>query len=131
MKKILLLFSFFICLQANAQYGGNYSLSEEYGVAQLMNKFKAINQSQDKVDGYRLQICQEYTSETVYQKEAEFNRFFPQWSSYVTYKQPLFKLRAGNFVDRLEAFKALKMVKRKFPGAFLVPYEVDMSSIRY
>lgn len=131
MKKYFVFILFFFCLHADAQRGGNYSLSEEYGISQLMNKYKAMNQSQDKIDGYRLQICQEYTSETVYEKEAELNQLFPQWPSYVTYKQPLFKLRAGNFVDRLEAFKALKMVKRKFPSAFLVPYEVKLSSIRF
>jgi len=130
MKKVILFILCCFCLQAEAQRG-NYSLSEESGIAQLMYKYQAVNQSKDMIEGFRLQICQEYTSETVYEREAQLNRLFPQWPSYVTYKQPLFKLRAGNFVDRLEAFKALKMVKRKFPSAFLVPYEVQLSGIRF
>lgn len=128
MKKLLFLLFFTVSLQAQSGFN---QVKEDAGVTALMEKFRTMNQMIKTVPGYRLQIAQEYKSDAVYEKQSMFINSFPEWTTYVTYDQPYFKLRAGNFVDRLEAFKALKEVKKKFDSAFLVPYDVSVSRIKY
>lgn len=128
MKKLLLLLFLTVSLQAQSGYN---RVTEDSGISALMEKFRSMNQMVKTVPGYRLQIAQEYKSDVVYQKQAMFINRFPEWTTYVTYDQPYFKLRAGNFIDRLEAFKALKEVKKKFDSAFLVPYDISVSRIKY
>ena len=44
---------------------------------------------------------------------------FENWKSNIVYEYPNFKIWAGSFATRLEADRALKEVKRKFPSAFI------------
>ncbi len=45
----------------------------------------------------------------------------------VAWKQPYYRVRLGAFASRAEARQALATVKRRFPGAFLVPALVTLT----
>lgn len=137
MKSIF--FIFFFSFLSLALFGqeeeyvipGSVYFQENHGVAQLIEKYRMIHQNNPSLPGYRIQISQEYKSQSVYEKESKVEEYFPEFTTYVTYNQPYFKLRCGNFVDRLEAFKALKRVRRKFDSAFLVPETIWLTDINY
>lgn len=131
----ILLVSFFsLVLSAQEEdyvIPGSVYFQENHGIAQLIEKYRMIHQNNPSLPGFRIQISQEYKSQSVYEKEGEVEKYFPEFRTYVTYNQPYFKLRCGNFVDRLEAFKALKRVRKKFDSAFLVPETIWLSDINY
>lgn len=45
---------------------------------------------------------------------------FPDWSNYIEYEQPNYKIRVGDFRTRLEADRALVEVKKTFANAFIL-----------
>ena len=51
--------------------------------------------------------------------KAQFENAFPDIPIYLTYAEPYFRLRAGNFRNRVEAEKSLRRIKRQFKEAFV------------
>ena len=51
--------------------------------------------------------------------KSRFERAFPDIPIYLTYVEPHFLLRAGDFRNRVEAEKCLRQIKPKFKEAFV------------
>jgi len=49
----------------------------------------------------------------------KFEKAFPDIPIYLSYAEPYFRLRAGNFRNRVEAEKCLRCIKPKFKEAFV------------
>lgn len=81
----------------------------------------------DKIDGYRIQITAFSGNNSRNRAEGEkaaFKSNFPGISVYLTYTEPYFKLRAGNYYTRLEAYKDLKRIQLTYPNAYIVPDKI-------
>lgn len=50
---------------------------------------------------------------------------------YMKYQQPYFKVKVGNFYNRITAYPSYKRLKKHFPTALLVPEIIDMRNIQY
>ncbi|MFN8308469.1 MAG: SPOR domain-containing protein [Chitinophagales bacterium] len=118
MKKSLTAFSIFFTLTAFAQTSG--SIQAQPKIAELMEAYKNYNRKNDLVDGYRLQIAFSNDRQEVYGDKAKLYKEFPNEHFYVTYEQPSYKLRLGDFTTRMAAFQKLQEVLPKYPGAFIV-----------
>ncbi|GIV61195.1 MAG: hypothetical protein KatS3mg044_0061 [Rhodothermaceae bacterium] len=83
------------------------------------------------VQGYRIQIQQSLNKEEAFQAEADVLAWWaslPQeerpvsdLSVYVTYHQPYYRVRVGDFTDREAADRLLALIKQRFPSAFVAP----------
>lgn len=72
--------------------------------------------------GYRIQIYQgksEAQAESVRAKVAELEGFERE-AVYLNYRSPNFRVKVGNYTDRLEAYRAYQKIKEFFPSALLV-----------
>ena len=69
-------------------------------------------------DFYKIQIYSGNRNSAQAAKK-NFTSTFNDWPSKIVYETPNFKIWAGNFRTRLEADRALKRIKREFPGAFI------------
>ncbi len=81
----------------------------------------------DKIDGYRIQITAFSGNNSRNRAEGEkaaFKSNFPGISVYLTYTEPYFKLRVGNYYTRLEAYKDLKRIQLTYPNAYIVPDKI-------
>jgi hypothetical protein len=56
--------------------------------------------------------------------KSKFAALHPDVESYLIYQQPYFRLRAGNFRTRMEAYKLFKVVQKEFPSVFIVNDEI-------
>lgn len=70
--------------------------------------------------GYRVQVYADNNARTAKaearQRERAISQQFPQWSTYVTYASPFWRLRVGDFRADYEAEKAAADIKRAFPA---------------
>jgi hypothetical protein len=92
-------------------------------VAESVEKFKKRNYSQTGVDGYRVQIFNAAGPESKDKANAamrDFSQAFPDYPAYLTYQQPNFKVRCGDFRTKAEARKLLKLISYQYPGSFIV-----------
>ncbi len=50
---------------------------------------------------------------------------------YMNYQQPYFKVKVGNFYDRITAYTTYLMLKESIPTALLVPEIIDLNKIQF
>lgn len=54
-----------------------------------------------------------------------FTKAFPEIPVYLSYEQPYYRLRVGDFRNRVEAEKYLRLIKPKFGLAFVTAEEIN------
>ena len=78
-----------------------------------------------KLMGYRIQIFSSDRKANAMAERIKFINFYPNLKSYLVYQAPNFKVRVGDYTDRLEVHKELVMIHENFPGAFIVKDEIE------
>lgn len=92
----------------------------------LVAKHKKLAAMKRTMPGYRVQLY--FGSERLKASDLKtaFQLEFPMVPAYVVYQQPNFKLRVGDFKNRLEAVALLKKLEGRYGSAFIVPDEVRL-----
>jgi hypothetical protein len=75
--------------------------------------------------GFRVQIYGGSVRKEAYNTQAKFQQDFPDIRSYVTYSEPNFKVRVGDFRTRLEAEKFQDQLKKTYEGTFIVTDKIN------
>ena len=123
MKRILLL-SFFVtlCVMTFAQNHGSLNIDQDSRIESLISKQRIIYRMDSSFSGYRVHVFMEIGNEALQHAEevqGQFEKAFPDIPIYLTYSEPYFRLRAGNFRNRVEAEKCLRRIKPRFKEAFV------------
>lgn len=71
------------------------------------------------LSGFRVQIFSGLDRELVYSEQAKFKARYPGISTYISYTQPNYKLRVGDFRTRLEAEKLMNELKKYYSSIFI------------
>ena len=117
LKTITMLCLFVITANCLAQQG-QVDINQSQDITRLLNIKKQLNKTENSSDRYKIQIYNGNRS-GAYEAQKAFHEYFSDWYSTDIYEPPNFKIWAGNFRTRLEADRALKIIKRKFPSAFI------------
>lgn len=111
-----------VCFILNITYGfsqqGNVSINQDKHISVLLDLKKEMNKNETSPERYKIQVYSGNRS-GAYVAQKEFSGSFGGWYASMQYETPNFKIWAGNFRTRLEADRALKTIKRKFPHAFI------------
>jgi len=126
----LLLFLVFskINAQIDSTSSGKITIKTDLGFNELVEKYKKVNYSSSAVEGYRVQISTDAgnnakdISNKVLQ---EFKATFSDVPAYITYQQPNFKVRCGDFRYKSEARKLQKRIAFIYPSTFIVKDEIN------
>ena len=105
-----------------AQSNGSLNVSQDSRIESLISKQRALYELDSSFSGYRIHIFMEIGNEALKHAEEmkrKFEKAFPDIPIYLTYVEPYFRLRAGNFRNRVEAEKCLRRIKPKFKEAFV------------
>ena len=97
---------------------------------QSVAKLKDINTGKQTMPGYRIQVYFGSQRGKANELRAKFNSRFPEINAVVSYQQPNFKVRAGDFRTRMEAQSKLEIIEKEFPGAFVVPDEIRLPPLK-
>lgn len=123
MKQIgFLLLLLMVVFSAEAQNKGELKLNQDAKIETLIEKQHQIYSIDSSFSGYRIHIFMEIGNHALKHAEEVKKRFeseFPDIPIYLTYAEPNFRLRAGNFRNRVEAEKCLRRIKPKFREAFV------------
>ena len=93
------------------------------GVENLIERYKKSNYANQGIDGFRVQIFTGAGNDSKEKAERalqEFSSTFPDVVGYLTYQQPNFKVRCGDFRSKSEARKLMKKISYQYPGAYIV-----------
>lgn len=121
MKRFLLL-SIFVALASLALAQGSLHIEQDSRIESLILKQRRVFAVDSSFNGYRIHVFMEIGNEALDHAKAvkaRFEKAFPDIPIYLTYAEPYFRLRAGNFRNRVEAEKCLRRIKPRFKEAFV------------
>ncbi|WJJ96788.1 SPOR domain-containing protein [Algibacter luteus] len=117
-NNFLSIICFFMTLSYSFSQQGNVVVNQDQKINVLLNLKKEMNKNETDSERYKIQVYSGNRS-GAYDAQKEFSSAFGDWYASIQYETPNFKIWAGNFRTRLEADRALKRIKRKFPNAFI------------
>jgi hypothetical protein len=76
-------------------------------------------------NGYRVQIYNGTNRKDAYSAQEKFTNLYPDTRTYISYSEPNFKVRAGDFRTRLEAEKVMQELRGKFTSLFIIEGKIN------
>jgi hypothetical protein len=92
----------------------------------FINKHIELNGREKTREGFRIQIFAGRSREGAQRAKSRFLQSFPGMSSYLRHMPPTYRVRVGDFLDRMDAQRAVRELKSVFPDAFVVPDEINL-----
>lgn len=104
-----------------------YRIDKELG--RQVEKQKEVNKKSPTIEGFRVQVYSGNSRQNATQIRADVLDKFPEYAAYLSYRQPNFRVRVGDFKSRFEAQKLLNDLKPLYPTSFIVPDEVLVNPV--
>ncbi len=123
MKRILCLIIFTALVSIGfAQSHGSLHVDQDSRIESLIAKQRTLYTVDSSYNGYRVHVFMEIGNNALshaQEVKAQFEKAFPDIPIYLSYVEPHFRLRAGDFRNRVEAEKCLRLIKPRFKEAFV------------
>ncbi|WAC42191.1 SPOR domain-containing protein [Pedobacter sp. SL55] len=75
--------------------------------------------------GYRVQIYYGSDRREVFSQQAQFKSSYPKLNTYITYKEPNYYLRVGDYRTKLEAQQFLNQLRPDYPTLFIFREKIN------
>ena len=79
--------------------------------------------------GYRVQVFYGLDRREAFNEQNRFKSLYPNLRSYITYKEPNYYLRVGDFKTRLEAQDLLTELRANFPTLFIFREKINVPEV--
>jgi hypothetical protein len=129
---IALVVTLLIANQLIGQNSGHVVVIKNPVIDSLVQKHVALNQLQPTIDGWRIQIFFESGNNAKILANRSRDRFleiYPDQGAYLTFNEPYYKVRVGNFRTHMDAEGFLQNIITEFPTAYIVPDNVYFEKI--
>ena len=79
--------------------------------------------------GYRVQVFYGSDRRLAFKEQARFKAAYPKLNTYITYKEPNYYLRVGDFRTRLEAQRMMNELRSMFKTLFIFQERINAPSL--
>ena len=111
----------FIVSTTSAQTGyGGKNIGDDR-IDTLLQLYMMQNQKFPVIDGYRIQIYKETGNaalDSAWSVKERFEFKYPKIPAYISFREPYYRVRVGDFRTRLEAIRFLERIHRRYPYAW-------------
>ncbi len=105
---------------------GKVTVKTNPEIDKVISQKKAYNNSLKTMNGYKVQLF--FGNEKkAYEEKTKFRGLFPDIPVKIIFSSPDWKVQAGNYLNRLDADKALLDIKNDFSGAIVLETEIDIN----
>lgn len=124
-KKSLIGFIFIVCTQQLlAQEKGSVLITKNPLIDSLIARRLELNRSgiaEDAIttSGFRVQVLSSLDRQVTYSEQTKFKSRYPKINTYISYTQPNYRLRVGDFRTRLEAEKFMDELRSYYTSLFI------------
>ena len=105
-------------------------ISKDSRLDDLMKRQKQENLEKQSMPGYRVQIYFGGNRQKASEIKMEFSNLHPDIAAYLTYQQPNYKVRVGDYRSRFDARKIFQELDGKYPTTFVVPDDVRLPPLK-
>jgi hypothetical protein len=137
MRKVIVLIFFIVTVSCSliAQDGNKNSsvVISDARIDSLLQLHIDYNKKYPVIQGYRIQILKASGNDAMEVIEKSRSDFYAQYIDipvYLTFQEPDYRVRVGDFRTRLEAEKFLKKIIRRYPGAWVIQDNINFPSLR-
>jgi hypothetical protein len=136
MKRIFLLLFIFAAATVFSQEVTTYNKDSSVAITreprfdEVVARQKELNIASPTIHGYRIQIYFGGTRQKASEIKLDFSGKYPEIPAYVTYQQPNFKVRIGDYRNRFDAQKFLMEIEGMYPTSFIVPDDVKLPPLK-
>ena len=112
---------------------GYIHYNQSSAITSIMSKKIIVNEANPQISGYRVQIFSVSgvnSKDKVNKEKAEYLLKNKDANIYIVYQSPYFKLRIGDYRDKLEAHYHLQEIIKDYPFAFTVKDEVNIPKVK-
>lgn len=92
----------------------------------IVDSIAISNKRYQSATGFRIMVYSGGSSE----ESAKVKKAVYDWSTehyvYTQYKQPAFRVKVGDFPDRIKAYDALSDISKIFPNAVIIPDQIEI-----
>lgn len=99
---------------------GMLTIQQDERITQLLDTLTELN---IPVSGYRIQLSFG-KKEEINELRTEFLKIYPETGAYLSWLQPNFRLRVGDFRTRIEAERFKHEIQETFPNCYIVRDEI-------
>ncbi|WP_411274839.1 SPOR domain-containing protein [Daejeonella sp.] len=131
-KKLIigLLLSLFLAQYAEAQEKGRVIVIKDPQIDSLIAKRLALSRASTSgnsvtILGFRVQIFSGLAREDAYIVQTKFKSLYPNITSYVSYTQPNYRVRVGDFRTMLEAQKFMNSLQKQYSSLFIFAERIN------
>ena len=75
--------------------------------------------------GYRVQVFYGSDRKEVFNQQSKFRALYPKIMSYITYREPNYRLKVGDFRTKPEAQALLNELRANFPTLFIFKEKIN------
>lgn len=102
---------------------GKVEIIQDERISQLADQYRKMSLNNPEVDGYRVQIFFDSGSNSknaAANIKSGFETIYPEIKSYLSYKEPYYRVRVGDFRSLTEAVGFQKKITDDYPNSFPV-----------
>jgi hypothetical protein len=102
---------------------GKVEVYQDSRVDSIVKMHVRYNSTQSTFEGYRIQIFFDAGNNSLsgaQAAQANYQMLYPGDTAYISFVEPYYKVRIGDFRTRLEAESYLHQIIRDFPNAFII-----------
>ncbi len=124
-KNILSIVFTLTSFYAFAQYDAKVTVIKDPLIDSLIAKRIALTKGVSKdgnlitVYGFRVQIYYGPDRKEAYNEQARFKSYYPEFETYLSYMQPNYSVKVGDFRSKSEAQLLLNTLRSTFPTVFI------------
>lgn len=111
---------------------GKIEIIQDPRLETLLTKHIQINQNKGGMEGFRIQIFSDSGNNSKNQAQAANDGFiarFPTIKTYLSFKSPNYRVRIGDFRNRLDAQRFLLEIASDYPNAFIVSEKINLPQV--
>jgi hypothetical protein len=108
--------------------GGDIEVIRDNKLDALVNKQGQVASPAGgpQINGYRIQLFFDSNKSNINGAKSWFISRFPKVDTYITYDQPNFLIKVGDFRTRLEAERIKAQIVEQFPTSFIVREKINL-----
>ncbi|MFD1628809.1 SPOR domain-containing protein [Pseudopedobacter beijingensis] len=124
-----------LCIHANAQEKGSVEEIKDPRIDNLIEKRIELTKGASNtgaplvINGFRVQIFFGPDRREVYDQQAKFKSLYPEYNTYISYTQPNYRLKVGDFRTRIEAQQLVNDLKPIFPTLFIFNEKINPTKV--
>jgi len=130
MKQLaIFVLSLFFLSSLSAQYINEPEiLSDDIAIDSLLKLHKSFNAKYKIISGYRIQIFKGSGNNSLENARLfvdEFSEKYQDTPAYLSFQEPYYRIRVGDFRTRLDAINFLTFIKDNYPSAFVIKDNIE------